>query len=61
MKKMILSAALITAAAANAQVKPKPKQNDVTTPLHAMKVDYPSPYGAPTKESVKAVVDKVYN
>ena len=37
------------------------KQNDVTTPLHAMKVNYPTPYGAPSKENVKAVIDKVYN
>lgn len=63
MQKILLIAALATAAVADAQVKPKPKpkQNDVTTPLHAMRVDYPSPYGEPTKESVKAVVDKVYN
>ena len=61
MQKIILGVALLTVTAADAQVKPKPKQNDVTTPLHAMKVDYPTPYGAPSKENVKAVVDKVYN
>lgn len=37
------------------------KGNDVTTPLHAMKVDYPTPYGAPTIGNVKAVLDRVYN
>ncbi len=37
------------------------KTNDVITPLHAMKVDYPTPYGAPTKEHVKSVLDKVFN
>lgn len=37
------------------------KQNDVTTPLHAMKVNYPTPYGAPSRENVKALLDKVYN
>jgi unsaturated rhamnogalacturonyl hydrolase len=37
------------------------KANDVTTPLHLMKPDYPVPYGAPSKENVKAVLDKVFN
>ena len=37
------------------------KSNDVTTPLHLMKPDYPVPYGAPSKEKVKAVLDKVFN
>jgi unsaturated rhamnogalacturonyl hydrolase len=37
------------------------KGNDVTAPLHAMKVDYPTPYGAPSVQAVKAVIDKVYN
>lgn len=35
--------------------------NDVTTPLHALKVDYPVPYEAPTKENVKSVVDRIFN
>ena len=34
------------------------KTNDVVTPLHAMKVDYPVPYEAPTKENVKKVKKK---
>jgi len=38
-----------------------PPKNDVTTPLHAMKVDYPVPYEAPSKENVKAVLDKIFN
>ena len=38
-----------------------PPKNDVTTPLHAMKVDYPVPYEAPAKENVKAVLDKIFN
>jgi rhamnogalacturonyl hydrolase YesR len=41
--------------------KPTDAKNDVTTPLHAMKVDYPVPYVAPTKENVKAVLDKIFN
>lgn len=37
------------------------KGNDVTAPLHAMKVDYPTPYGAPSVQSVKSVIDRVFN
>jgi rhamnogalacturonyl hydrolase YesR len=37
------------------------KSNDVTTPLHLMKPDYPVPYGTPSKENVKAFIDKVFN
>jgi uncharacterized membrane protein len=44
----------------NAQQPPSVK-NDVTTPLHALKVDYPVPYEAPAKENVKAVVDRIFN
>ena len=42
------------------QQNPPPK-NDVTTPLHALSVDYPVPYEAPTKQHVKEVLDKLYN
>ncbi|HET9744555.1 MAG TPA: glycoside hydrolase family 88 protein, partial [Chitinophagaceae bacterium] len=41
--------------------KPVEARTDVNTPLHALKVDYPVPYVAPTKENVKAVVDKIFN
>ena len=41
--------------------QPPPIKNDVTTPLHAMKVDYPVPYEAPAKENVKAVLDRIFN
>ena len=37
------------------------KPNDVTYSLHLMKPDYPVPYGAPAKENVKAVLDRVFN
>lgn len=30
-------------------------------PLHALKVDYPTPYAPPKKEEVKAVLDRVFN
>ena len=35
--------------------------NDVTTPLHAMKVEYPTPYVKPSPDSVRSVLDRVYN
>ena len=35
--------------------------NDVTTPLHAMKPDYPVPYIIPEQASVKVVLDRVYH
>ncbi len=35
--------------------------NDVTAPLHAMKVDYPVPYQPMAKEEIKKVLDKVFN
>lgn len=37
------------------------KQTDVNAPLHALKPDYPTPYGAPAKELVKATLDRVFN
>ena len=37
------------------------KGNDVTTPLHALKPNYPVPYNIPVKEEVKQVLDKVYH
>jgi unsaturated rhamnogalacturonyl hydrolase len=39
----------------------QPKGNDVTTPLHAMKPDYPFLYEAPQIADVKMVLDKVYH
>jgi rhamnogalacturonyl hydrolase YesR len=37
------------------------KGNDVTTPLHAMKPDYPFLYEAPKIAEVKTVLDRVYH
>lgn len=37
------------------------KVNDVNTPLHLSKPDYKVPYGAPSVDSVKKVLDKVFN
>jgi unsaturated rhamnogalacturonyl hydrolase len=37
------------------------QRNDVTAPLHLLKPDYKVPYGAPSVDSVKKVLDKVFN
>ncbi len=49
---------LLLSAAFNLQAQ---KQNDVTTPLHAMQPDYPVPYVIPGKADVKKVLDRIYN
>jgi rhamnogalacturonyl hydrolase YesR len=36
------------------------KPNDVTAPLHALQPDYPVAYGAASAESVKSVLDRIY-
>ncbi|MEO6731150.1 MAG: glycoside hydrolase family 88 protein [Ferruginibacter sp.] len=54
---MILMGAL-TIGAATAQVK---TGNDATAPLHALKVDYPTPYAPMPKEEIKKVLDRVFN
>ncbi|HPH32448.1 MAG TPA: glycoside hydrolase family 88 protein, partial [Chitinophagaceae bacterium] len=57
MNKRFLSLILLTTGIAlQAQ-----KQNDVTTPLHAMQPDYPVPYVIPGKTDVKKVLDRIYN
>ncbi len=35
--------------------------NDVTVPLHLLQPEYPTPYGAPKKENVKEVLDRVFS
>lgn len=37
------------------------KGNDVNTPLHLLQPDYPVQYGIPVKDSIKSVLDRVYN
>jgi unsaturated rhamnogalacturonyl hydrolase len=37
------------------------KATDVSAPLHALQPDYPIPYGIPSIDSVKRVLDKVFN
>jgi unsaturated rhamnogalacturonyl hydrolase len=59
MKKVKLFTALyFVAHCTTAQIK---TGNDVTAPLHAMKVNYPVPYEPMPKEEIKKVLDKVFN
>ncbi|MFH0988770.1 MAG: glycoside hydrolase family 88 protein [bacterium] len=61
--KNILSSILFViffSAGINAQIQNR-TANDATTPLHMLQPDYPTPYGAPAIESVKKVLNKVYN
>lgn len=51
---------IVLCAGINAQTQNK-TATDATTPLHALQPEYPTPYGAPTIESVKEVLNKVYN
>lgn len=44
----------------NAQQKTTEK-NDVTAPLHALRVDYPVPYTAMSQQEIKTFLDRVYN
>ena len=59
MRKFILTTySLFVTVIAIAQAKPG---NDVTTPLHALKVDYPTPYEPMAKEAIQQVLDKVFH
>ena len=53
---------LLTSLFSTAQPAQLPRGgNDVTAPLHAMRVDYPVPYDAPSAAAIKVVLDRVYN
>ncbi|MEP7142561.1 MAG: glycoside hydrolase family 88 protein [Ferruginibacter sp.] len=53
----VLIAALMVMAAAKAQVT---TGNDANAPLHALKVDYPTPYEPMPKEEIKKVLDRIF-
>jgi rhamnogalacturonyl hydrolase YesR len=59
MKKIIILLLLTTPVAYSSIAQQKP--NDVTAPLHAMKPDYPVPYGPMSKDNIKKVLDRVFN
>ncbi len=50
--------ALTVTVTANAQVKPG---TDANAPLHALEVDYPTPYKPMPKEEIKKILDRVFN
>lgn len=50
-----LMSVLFSVVSVNAQA------NDVTAPLHLLQPKYPTPYGAPQKDSIKKVLDRVYS
>ena len=61
MKKKMISVWLLAglSLAVCAQQKPA-AANDVTTPLHLLQPDYPTPYGAPSIPHIKSVLDRVF-
>ena len=62
LKKIIFSILVLAlyCVSINAQDQNDPA-NDVTTPLHLLQPDYDTPYGEPSIESIKIVLDKVYD
>jgi len=64
MKRLIkIAAPLMVFASASLMLcaQTAPKGNDVNTPLHLLQPDYPMPYGVPVKDSIKKVLDRIYN
>ena len=59
-RKNHLLTAILVALALPAHAAPQAPLNDVTAPLHLMKPDYPTPYGAPTVADVSKVLDRVF-
>ncbi len=51
---LLFTSLLLSVASLNAQ------KNDATAPLHLLQPDYPTPYGVPQKDSIKKVLDRVY-
>ena len=41
--------------------KASAQTTDANTPLHLLEPDYPTSYGAPQEDSVKEVLNRVYN
>lgn len=57
-KAIALSMAILTVTVTvNGQAKPG---NDATAPLHALKVDYPTPYEPMAKEKIKKLMDRMF-
>jgi unsaturated rhamnogalacturonyl hydrolase len=58
-KKILLSVCVLTLSTVKAQYTNQ-KGNDVTSPLHLLKPEYITCYGAMSKEDIKKVLDRVY-
>jgi unsaturated rhamnogalacturonyl hydrolase len=56
--RLIISAAIL--GFLTVSIQSVAQRNDVTTPLHAMRPDYPVPYVIPAEADVKAVLDRVF-
>ena len=61
MKKQLLPVLLFSGLSLGLAAQQKSVSNDVTTPLHLLKADYPTPYGAPTSAQIKTVLDRVFH
>jgi len=61
MKKQLLPVLLFSGLSLGLAAQQKSASNDVTTPLHLLKADYPTPYGAPTSAQIKTVLDRVFH
>ena len=61
LKNMKRILALITTIGVVTTAFAQQKGNDVSTPLHQLPPDYPVPYSVPSEESVRKIMDKVYN
>jgi unsaturated rhamnogalacturonyl hydrolase len=61
MKKIIFSFLLLSGAGAVQAQYVTTKGNDVSTPLHLLKPDYPVPYGAPSVAAVQEVLNRVHH
>jgi len=57
----VIPLACLTIISFTATAQTSPKGNDVNTPLHLLQPDYPVPYGVPVKDSIKKVLDRIYN
>jgi len=59
-KGLLVCGLTLTVFSANAQYTTL-KGNDVTTPLHLLKPEYPTPYGETKPADIKVVLDRVFN
>lgn len=62
MKKQLLPVLLFSGLTLSVCAQQKQTaSNDVTTPLHLLQPDYPTPYGAPSNAQIKTVLDRVFH